>query len=100
VKRLGTPLLALVIFLLNVCLNAPLFMPGELPFRGSIEGGYVAIARFVSAHPNPWGWTRSYTAASPPASCMCPRCPTSPHSSGTSCRTSRWASSTASWCRP
>jgi hypothetical protein len=56
VKRLATPLLALAIFLLNVCLNAPLFMRGELPFRGSIEGGYVAIARFISAHPNPWGW--------------------------------------------
>jgi hypothetical protein len=56
VKRLATPLLALAIFLLNVCLNAPLFMRGELPFRGSIEDGYVAIARFVSAHPNPWGW--------------------------------------------
>jgi hypothetical protein len=56
VKRLATPLLALAIFLLNVCLNAPLFMRGELPFRGSIEGGYAAIARFISAHPNPWGW--------------------------------------------
>jgi hypothetical protein len=56
VKRLATPLLALAIFLLNVCLNAPLFMHGELPFRGSIEGGYAAIARFISAHPNPWGW--------------------------------------------
>ncbi len=55
-KRLATPLLALAIFGANVCLNAPLFMPGELPFRGSIEGGYVAIARFISAHPNPWGW--------------------------------------------
>ena len=55
-KRLATPLLALAIFLLNVCLNAPLFMRGELPFRGSIEGGYAAIARFISAHPNPWGW--------------------------------------------
>jgi len=55
-KRLATPLLALAIFLLNVWLNAPLFLEGELPFRGSIEGGYVAIARFVSAHPNPWGW--------------------------------------------
>jgi hypothetical protein len=56
VKRLATPLLALAIFVLNVCLAAPLFLPGELPFRGSIEGGYVAIARFISAHPNPWGW--------------------------------------------
>jgi hypothetical protein len=56
VKRLATPLLALAIFLLNVCLHAPLLMRGELPFRGSIESGYVAIARFVSTHPNPWGW--------------------------------------------
>jgi hypothetical protein len=56
VKRLATPLLALAIFLLNVCLNGPLFMRGELPFPGSIENGYVAIARFISAHPNPWGW--------------------------------------------
>ena len=55
-KRLATPLLALAIFLLNVCLHAPLLMRGELPFRGSIESGYVAIARFVSTHPNPWGW--------------------------------------------
>ena len=55
-KRLATPLLALGIFLLNVLLNWPLFLPGELPFRGSIEDGYIAIARFVSAHPNPWGW--------------------------------------------
>ncbi len=55
-KRLATPLAALAIFLLNVLLNGPLFMHGELPFRGSIEDGYVAIARFVSAHPNPWGW--------------------------------------------
>ena len=55
-KRLSTPLLALAIFLLNVCLNAPLFQPGELPFRGSIEGGYVSIVRFIAAHPNPWGW--------------------------------------------
>ncbi len=55
-KRFATPLLALAIFLLNVWLNAPLFLPGELPFRGSIEGGYVGMARFVSEHPNPWGW--------------------------------------------
>lgn len=55
-ERLATPLLALAIFLLNVCLNGPLFMPGELPFRGSIEGGYVGMARFISEHPDPWGW--------------------------------------------
>lgn len=55
-KRLATPLMAVTIFLLNLWLNGPLFMHGELPFRGSIEGGYVAMARFVSEHPNPWGW--------------------------------------------
>ena len=55
-KKLATPLMALAIFLLNVLLNAPLFMPGELPFRESIEGGYVGMARFISQHPNPWGW--------------------------------------------
>jgi hypothetical protein len=56
VKRLATPLLAAAIFLLNVWLNAPLFMAGDLPFPGSIERGYVGMARFVSQHPNPWGW--------------------------------------------
>jgi hypothetical protein len=56
VKRLATPLAALAILLLNLWLNWPLFAPGELPFRGSIEGGYVGMARFLSAHPNPWGW--------------------------------------------
>jgi hypothetical protein len=56
VKRLAAPLLALALFGLNVWLNAPLFVPGELPFRGSIEGGYVGMARFISEHPNPWGW--------------------------------------------
>ncbi|SPE40741.1 conserved membrane hypothetical protein [Candidatus Sulfopaludibacter sp. SbA3] len=55
-KRLATPLLALTIFLLNVWLNAPLFMSGDLPFPGSIERGYVGMARFVAEHPNPWGW--------------------------------------------
>ncbi len=55
-KRLATPLLALTIFLLNVWLNAPLFMAGDLPFPGSIERGYVGMARFVAEHPNPWGW--------------------------------------------
>ena len=55
-KRLAAPLLGVAIFLLNLWLNAPLFMAGELPFRGSIEGDYVAMARFLSQHPDPWGW--------------------------------------------
>jgi hypothetical protein len=49
-------LLALTILLLNLWLNAPLFMSGELPFRGSVAGGYVSMSRFLSQHPNPWGW--------------------------------------------
>ena len=55
-KRLGTPLAGLAIFLANLWLNWPLFLPGDLPFRGSIERGYVGMARFVAEHPNPWGW--------------------------------------------
>jgi hypothetical protein len=51
-----TPALCVVIFLLNVWLGWPLFQSGELPFRGSIEGSYAGMARFVAAHPNPWGW--------------------------------------------
>lgn len=55
-KRRATPLLGLALFLLNVWLNWPLFMPGDLPFPGSIERGYVGMARFVAEQPNPWGW--------------------------------------------
>src|SRR5205085_4586023 len=54
--RLLTALAATVIFCVNVWLNWPLFLPGELPFRGSVEGGYASMARFISMHPNPWGW--------------------------------------------
>jgi hypothetical protein len=55
-KRLWTPLAAIAILAANLWLNGPLFMRGDLPFRGSIEAGYVATARFISEHPNPWGW--------------------------------------------
>lgn len=55
-KRFATPLTALGIFALNAWLIGPLFLPGELPFRGSIEGSYAGMARFVAQHPNPWGW--------------------------------------------
>ncbi len=44
------------LFTLNVWLNWPLFVPGELPFRGSIGSGYASMARFVAGHPSPWGW--------------------------------------------
>jgi hypothetical protein len=48
--------LSLALFLLNVVLTYPLFLPGDAPYRDSIEGGYVAMARYIDAHPNPWGW--------------------------------------------
>jgi hypothetical protein len=56
VKRLATPGICAALFLVGVLFNWPMFQPGEFPFRGSIEGGYAGMARFVSAHPNPWGW--------------------------------------------
>jgi hypothetical protein len=55
-QRVWTALAAVAILALNLWLNVPLFMHGDLPFRGSIEAGYVATARFISEHPNPWGW--------------------------------------------
>jgi hypothetical protein len=56
VKRLLTPLAAVSILAINLWLAGPLFMHGDLPFRGSIEGGYAATTRFIAGHPNPWGW--------------------------------------------
>ena len=53
---LRTIALALALFLLNVALNAPLFLPGESKYRDSIEGGYASMAVFISEHPNPFGW--------------------------------------------
>src|SRR5215470_9758888 len=55
-RRFANIALAAAIFAVNVLLNAPLFMTGEMPFRGSIESGYISMARFIAAHPNPWGW--------------------------------------------
>jgi hypothetical protein len=54
--RIGDAAASLALFLLNAWLNGPLFLAGEMPYRGSIEGGYAGMARFVAAHPNPWGW--------------------------------------------
>ena len=47
---------AAALFILNVFCNAPLFLPGESPYRDSIEGGYASMARFIAEHPNPFGW--------------------------------------------
>ncbi len=55
-QRATTLLLFFGVFAGNVTLNAPLFLPGEMIYRGSIEGGYAAMARFFAFHPNPWGW--------------------------------------------
>ncbi|MBI4873973.1 MAG: hypothetical protein HY822_04990 [Acidobacteria bacterium] len=44
------------LFVLNAVLNLPLFLPGEMPFRGSIGSGYASMARFVAEYPDPWGW--------------------------------------------
>lgn len=48
--------LAALVFLINVAANAVLFLPGESPYRDSIEGGYASMARFIASHPDPWGW--------------------------------------------
>lgn len=55
-SRRSTILSAVAIFLLNVALNAPFFLPGEGKYRDSIEGGYASMARFISEHPDPFGW--------------------------------------------
>ncbi|MBL8292284.1 MAG: hypothetical protein JNN08_10635, partial [Bryobacterales bacterium] len=52
-KQLVWPL---AIFLLNVALNAALFLPGESKYRDSIEGGYASMALFFANNPNPFGW--------------------------------------------
>jgi hypothetical protein len=51
-----TALIAAGLFLLNVAINAPFFLPGEHKYRDSIEGGYASMAKFISEHPNPFGW--------------------------------------------
>ncbi len=51
-----TALVAAGLFLFNVAINAPLFLPGEHKYRESIEGGYASMAKFISEHPNPFGW--------------------------------------------
>jgi hypothetical protein len=55
-SRRSILLLTAGLFVLNVALNAPFFLPGEGKYRDSIEGGYASMARFISEHPNPFGW--------------------------------------------
>jgi hypothetical protein len=58
-------LLVALLFALNVALYAPLFSTKERPYRGSIAAGYAGITRFVSEHPNPWGWNPQQYAGQP-----------------------------------
>ncbi|MSV27906.1 MAG: hypothetical protein EXQ52_04060 [Bryobacterales bacterium] len=48
-------------------MNSPLFMGGDPPYRGSIEGGYASMLRFIAAHPNPWGWNPAQYCGMPTA---------------------------------
>jgi hypothetical protein len=54
--RAVTAITACCLFVLNVALNAALFLPGESKYRDSIEGGYASMALFFSRHPSPFGW--------------------------------------------
>lgn len=67
--------LAAAIFLVNAGLNGPLFLPGEMPFRGSIEGGYAGTARFIAANPHPWGWNPLQYGGLPAQSMYLPALP-------------------------
>lgn len=58
-------LAAVVLFFINVSLLWPLFTPGEFPYRGSIEAGYVSMARFIASHPDPWGWNPTQYCGQP-----------------------------------
>lgn len=53
------------LFLLNALLLWPLFLPGEFPYRESIEGGYASMARFIASHPHPWGWNPTHYCGLP-----------------------------------
>ncbi|MDX2269310.1 MAG: hypothetical protein NW208_14485 [Bryobacter sp.] len=56
-------LLGLLAF--NTAIYRPMFTRQEFPYRGSIEAGYAATARFVAEHPNPWGWNPQSYAGQP-----------------------------------
>ncbi len=47
---------ALVLAAVSMTLNYPLMLPGESPYRASIESGYGGMTKFFSQHPDPWGW--------------------------------------------
>ncbi|HYM11011.1 MAG TPA: hypothetical protein VEU62_09765, partial [Bryobacterales bacterium] len=47
---------AAVIFAFNLALVGHLVTADRLIYRGSIEGAFIGLARFLSHHPNPFGW--------------------------------------------
>jgi len=55
-RRANPLVISAGIFLLNVALNAALFLPGEGKYRDSIEAGYASMAHFISQYPDPFGW--------------------------------------------
>jgi hypothetical protein len=55
-NRLRVVLIAFLLALLNIALAWKAFLPGESPYRQSIELSYVAMARWVQQHPDFWGW--------------------------------------------
>jgi hypothetical protein len=55
-RSTSTVLLAAAVFLLNVWLFWPLFLPGESPYRDTIESGYMGMSRFLANDPSAWGW--------------------------------------------
>ncbi|MFN7925838.1 MAG: hypothetical protein U0Q16_37400 [Bryobacteraceae bacterium] len=47
---------AAVLFLANVLLFIPVFLPGDPGYRDSIEPGYASMARVLSESPSPFAW--------------------------------------------
>jgi hypothetical protein len=62
---IGLAAVLTLIFGLNVLLYAPLFSTQQRPYKGSIAAGYAGITRFISEHPNPWGWNPQQYAGQP-----------------------------------
>src|ERR1051326_135132 len=47
---------AVILFFFNTVLVAPLFIADRLRYAISIEGAFIGLARFLSRHPDPFGW--------------------------------------------
>jgi hypothetical protein len=62
---LGTALLALALFLLNLYICHELFRIEYLRFMGSIEGAFIGISRYAMAHWNDLTWFPLWNAGTP-----------------------------------